>query len=149
MQLKIKRSQRTSGIMAKPIFVLDARAIMSGDEQKLIQKYNLGKTKVYDSQTRRKHAEAVDDHLDVAAATTRSGVLSSISHTVRAGARAAAAAMSLHVTIDGLMQGQHIECKEMGEMLGAESAMVDACETVKSYLAAAATFDGSEQVIEI
>jgi hypothetical protein len=149
MQLKVKRSQKTSGLMGKPIFVLDARAILSGDEQGLVRKYNLGKTVVYDSQTRRKHTNAADDNFDAAAAVANYSVGGMLARGVRGAARAAAAALSLRVTIDSLTGGEHVECKELDELLGAETAMVDACQTVKGYLAAAATFDGREEVVEI
>ncbi|PWT80932.1 MAG: hypothetical protein C5B44_04585, partial [Acidobacteria bacterium] len=43
MQLKLKRSQRTGGMMGgKVIFVLDARAEPSAEEASLVKKYNLG-----------------------------------------------------------------------------------------------------------
>ncbi len=147
MQLKVKRSQKTTGIMGKPVFVLDARAILSGEENNLVKKYNLGKTVVYDSQSRRKHMDAADTNFDAAAYSSGTGGL--ITRGLRGAARAAAAALSLRVTIDSLTNGEHIECKELDELLGAESAMVDACQTVKGYLGAALTFDGREQVVEI
>jgi hypothetical protein len=61
---------------------------------------------------------------------------------------AAMAALSLHVTIDSLMNGQHIETKSLDELLGAEQAIREACERVKAYLETAATFDGREVVEE-
>jgi hypothetical protein len=63
-------------------------------------------------------------------------------------ASAAMMALSLRVTIDGLTSGQHIECKDMDELLGAESAIVEACKGLKGYLETALTFDGREEIIE-
>lgn len=146
MQLKVKRSQKTSGIMGNPVFMLDARAILNGDEQNLVRKYSLGKLVVYDSQARKKHDEAATDHFDTAAYARGTSI---ITQGLRGAARAAAAALSLRVTVDSLASGQHVECKDLNELLGAESAMVDACNTVKGYLAAATTFDGREEVVEI
>jgi hypothetical protein len=57
-------------------------------------------------------------------------------------------ALSLNVTVDGLISGQHIECKDLDELLGAESAIIEACQNAKGYLDVASTFDGREQVLE-
>ena len=57
-------------------------------------------------------------------------------------------ALSLRVTVDGLMGGQHIECKDLDELLGAEAAILDACKNLKAYLETALTFDGREEVVE-
>src|SRR5205085_1993164 len=53
MQLKLKRTQRSAGLMGgKVIFGLDARADLSAEERSLVQKYALGKMVVYDSEAR-------------------------------------------------------------------------------------------------
>jgi hypothetical protein len=57
-------------------------------------------------------------------------------------------ALSLRVTIDGLLQGQHVECKDLDELLGAEAAIREACSNLKAYLETALTFDGREEVVE-
>ena len=59
------------------------------------------------------------------------------------------AALTLQVTINSLVKGQHIACKELDEMLAAEGAMVEACNTVKTYLETALSFDGRETLVEI
>ena len=56
--------------------------------------------------------------------------------------------LSLRVTIDGLRQGQHIECKDLDELLGAEAAILNACKNIKTYLETAQTFDGREELVE-
>jgi hypothetical protein len=152
MQLKLKRSQRSGGMLGgKLFFQLDARADLSGDEQALVKRYNLGKTVVYDSEARKKHAESAAGHFDNAAGTSGS-TLSAVGRGVWANARGLAsvamAALSLRVTVDSLVNGQHIECKDMDELLGAEGAFREACRNVKSYLDVAATFDGREEVVE-
>jgi hypothetical protein len=48
-----------------------------------------------------------------------------------------------------LVSGQHIETKSLPELIGAEAAIREACDTVKGYLEVAATFDGREEVVEI
>ena len=151
MQLRLKRSQRSS-MMGKTIFTLDARAELSRDEQALVSKFGLGKLAVYDSEARKKHGEAAYGHFDdgnvpVMSATAGSAGRGLLSNA-RGLARAAMAALSLRVTVDSLSTGQHIECKDLDELLGAEEAIVSACKNIKAYLETALTFDGREEVFE-
>jgi hypothetical protein len=154
MQMKIKRSQRSGGMLGnKVIFILDARAEPSGEEAALIKKYGLGKTNVYDSEARRKHQANAYGHFDNAASgpmITSSGkaIAGSLWSNARGLASSAMMALSLNVTVDGLISGQHIECKDLDELLGAESAMIEACRNAKGYLDVASTFDGREEVLE-
>jgi hypothetical protein len=46
------------------------------------------------------------------------------------------------------MTGQHIECKDLDELLGAEEAIREACKALKVYLTVAESFDGREEVVE-
>ena len=152
MQLKLKRSQRSGGMLGgKVFFQLDARADLSGDEQALVKKYSLGKLVVYDSAERKKHDEAAVAHFNSAAGTagSTSGALArSLWSNARGLAHIAASSLSLRVTVDSLTNGEHIECKDLNELLGAESAIVDACRNVKTYLETAVMFDGREEVVE-
>jgi hypothetical protein len=152
MQLKLKRSQRSGGIMGgKVVFGLDARADLSAEERSLVQKYALSKTVVYDSEARKKHQASAYGHFDDAAHTPGydpSAAGRSLWRNARGLASAAIMALSLRVTIDSLMSGQHIECKDLDELLGAEEAIRDACGNLKAYLETALTFDGREEVIE-
>ena len=155
MQLKLKRSQRAGGMLGgKVIFVLDARAQPSAEEAALIKKYSLGKLNVYDSAERKKHQANTAGHFDNAsagpmfAAPTAGGIASSMWSNARGIASAAMASLSLSVTIDSLIAGQNIECKDLNELLGAMQAIQEACQTIKSYLTVATTFDGREEVLE-
>jgi hypothetical protein len=152
MQLKLKRSQRSGGLMGgKIIFGLDARTDLSNEEQGLVKKYGLGKLVVYDSEARKKRGEAAYGHFDDAANVQGLGFSSagrSLWKNARGIASAAMAALSLRVTVDSLMSGQHIECKDLDELLGAEAAILDACKSLKAYLETALTFDGREEVVE-
>ena len=60
----------------------------------------------------------------------------------------ARAALSLNISIDSLARGQHIECKDLEELLETEEAVMDACRTLKRYLDTAATFNGSLALID-
>jgi hypothetical protein len=147
MQLKLKRSQRAGGMMGgKVLFALDARVDLSNDEKNLVQKYKLGSVVVYDSVARKKHAEAGYTHFDEAANTGSLG--RSLWKNARGIASAAMMALSLRVTVDGLINGQHVECKDLDELLGAEAAILDACKSLKGYLETSLTFDGREEVVE-
>ncbi len=152
MHLKLKRSQRSGGIMGgKVIFGLDARAELTPDEQGLVKKYALGKLIVYDSEARKKHQASAYGHFDDAANTPGLGASSaarSLWKNARGIASAALMALSLRVTVDSLTSGQHIECKDLDELLGAEAAILDACKNLKAYLETALSFDGREEVFE-
>jgi len=143
--LKIRRTQRT-GTFGKPTFVLDVRAELAPDDRDLITRYGLGDTVVYDSKARRARNEEVAGNLQAAA----SGSAGRATWQALKGVTAMAlAAMTLRVTINSLLKGQQIACKELDELLAAEAAIVEACNNVKAYLTAAVTFDGREDVLEI
>ena len=140
MKLLLRRAQRSAGLMGgKVVFTLDARLETTAEEKDLIKKYGLGKLTVYSSEAMQKHASAGQANL---AAGTWAGLAKS---AVRLGM----AALSLRCTIDSLTAGQHIECKEMEELLAAEAAILEACNNAKAFLEVSKTFDGREQVIEL
>ena len=140
MQLKIQRSQRTSGLMGKTVvFCLDARIELTPDETASVKKYKLGGQVIYNSNAALKHMEA-------GAAAVASGGAGGL---LRGAARLAMTKMSLNITIDGLTSGQHVECKDLDEMLGAEEAIMEGCRVLRGYLGVASTFDGRETVIDL
>lgn len=146
MNLKLRRSQRSSGMLSsKVLFALDARAELSDEERSLVDKYALGKTVVYDSEARKKHLGATFDRLDEA---ERSSPGRSLWKTTRGLASLAMAAMTLRITVGSLIHGEHVECKDLDELLGAEAAIVEACKNLRAYLETASTFDGREEVVE-
>jgi hypothetical protein len=138
MQLKIRRSQRMGGVMSNnAIFCLDARAQFTGEEQQNIARYKLGGQIIYNSEASKRLLEKANAQQD---GSTR-GALKSLATT-------ALVAMKLNISINSLALGQHIECKSLDELLGAERALMQACENLKSYLDAAATFDGREVLFD-
>ena len=138
MQLVLRRSQKTTGLISKSaVFVLDARAELKPEELAAIKKYGLGNQILYASAKSKSHAEtamSVDP-------TTGGGFLRGI-------AAAAMSRLSLNITVDSLTKGQHIECKDLEELLGAEEAIQNACQAIRGYLEIAKTFDGREIVID-
>ena len=139
MQLKLKRSQRQGGVMGgKLLFCLDARVELSAQEAEDVRKYKLGSMCIYNSEASKKH---------IAAGAT-SMATGNVLGSAKALASFAMAALNLNIRIDGLVSGTHVECKDMDELLGAENAILEACQNLKAYLDTAATFDGQEVIID-
>jgi hypothetical protein len=139
MQLKLKRSQRQGGVMGgKLLFCLDARVELTAQEADDVRKYKLGSMCIYNSEASKKHLTAG---------------MTSLATGNALGIGKAAFSMVMHrlntnITIDGLVRGTHIECKDMDELLGAEESVMEACQNLRAYLDTAATFDGQEVVID-
>ena len=152
LQLKIRRSQKGGGsglLSTKPTFMLDARVELSPDDQALVTKYSLGEMVVYDSKARRARSEETAGHYQDAYASSYSSVGRMSWQALKGVTSAALAALTLRVTVNSLIKGQHIACKELDELIAAEAAIIEACETIKGYLQTALTFDGREDLIEI
>jgi hypothetical protein len=146
MQLKIQRSQRAGGITGGTVyFCLDVRADYTPEERENISKYRLGSEVIYNSQAARKHLETAGTHLD---RTQVGGVGERAAGLARGAFSLAMAKMSLNISIASLGRGHHIECKDLAELLEAEEIVRNACKSVTQFLETAATFNGSEVVIE-
>lgn len=157
MQLLLRRTQR-SGLMGKIIFALDARIGLNAEEQSLVRKFDLGNHVIYESSSREEHAEAAQAHLDKtrddtslfgSPASQFFGLGKTLYRLGRASVSATMSALSLRITIDSLIKGVHIECKSMGELLEAESAIVEASRNLKTFLENAITFDGREEILDL
>lgn len=127
------------GVLSSTVsFALDARVELTQDELELVRKHKLGNQVIYNSQRAK-------EHLERSSAALAQGTLSGSTVAL---IRAAAAKLSLNVTIDSLQKGHHIESKSLDEILGAEDAIREDCGNLRSYLDAAATYDGREHVVE-
>jgi hypothetical protein len=146
VQLKIQRSQRAGGITGgKVFFCLDVRADYSSEEQSNIRKYGLGSQHLYNSRAAKQHLDNASTHLS----RTQSGDLKNRAAGLARGALSLAMSqMTLHITIDSLGRGHHIECKDLEELLETEDTVCSACKNLTRYLDVATTFNGSETVIE-
>ena len=139
MKLRISRSQKDGGMMSKTVsFCIDARAELTPEESGDVKKYKLGTQVIYNSQRSKENLDKLQANL---ASGKGSGVLKSFGNL-------AMVKLSLNITIDSLVKGQHIEAKDMDEVVDAEAALRSACENMVRTLATAATFDGREEVIE-
>jgi len=146
MQLKIQRSQRAGGVLGNTVFFcLDVRADYAPEEQTNIRKYKLGGQVIYNSQAARKHLANMDAQLG---RTQSNSVREQAAGLARGAVSLAMAKMHLNISIDSLGRGHHIECKDLDELLETEETVRTACKGITRHLEAAATFDGSETVIE-
>lgn len=139
MQILIKRAQRKGGMMGgKTIFILGIRAQYTEEERANINKYNLGGEVIYNSRAATEHLDRMGQQIDGSA----KGLLKGLGSL-------ALAKMNLNVTIASLQQGHTVECKDLGELLECEDAVVSACRNVKNFLEAATSFDGREIVVDL
>jgi len=120
------------------IFCLDARVEFTPAEQASITRYKLHKQVIYNS-------EAAQKHLANAGMSMATG---NMIGSLKGMASVAFAALNLNISIESLQRGQHVECKSMDELLGAEDAIMTACQNLRGYLDTAATFDGREVLID-
>ena len=146
MQLKLQRSQRLGGVMGKTVvFCLDVRADYSPEERANINRYKMGSHIIYNNRAAQKHIARADTQ---AARVRHGGWGDMAAGWALSWTSVAMAKMSLNISIGSLGQGHHIECKDLDELLEAEDTVRNACKGVTRYLEVAATFDGSEVVIE-
>lgn len=155
MQLKIKRSQREGGMISKiAIFCIDARVQFSAQEKHSITRYRLQNQIIYDSEAAKQmmarsensRGRGIEYSGDIV--STLGSAASNALSGAKSLAFAALAKMKLSITIGSLERGQHVECKSLDELLGAEEAIMQACENLKGYLDTAATFDGREVLFD-
>jgi len=123
MNLLLRRDQRKS-LIGKVVFQLDVRAEISNDEMSSIQRYRLGDTVLYTK------AELTD---------RGSGLLGLAS-------RLAFKAMNISVSVNDLVNGKRVECKDIVEMLAVEDQIKEAAATFKAVLNAAVHFGGDEAI---
>ena len=127
MKLLLRRDQQTSGVIRSTItFSLGVRAEISDEELRNIQKYKLGDSVLYS------RGELVDKG---------SGLLGLAS-------RLAFKAMNISVSVNDLVSGKRVDCKDILEMLAVEEQIKEAAMTFKQVLDAAAHF-GGEEVVEL
>jgi len=152
--LKLKRSQKT-GTLGGLIYMLDARIDASQETLSLIAKHKLGNRLIYESEARQKHAAAAQGHLAATrggpsllapASEQAKGAVGTLWNLGRATVSAVIASLALRITVNSLLSGVHVECKDMEELLEAEAAIREAKENLEGFLEAAQTFDGREEI---
>lgn len=126
MKLLLRRDQKPAMVMGSPTFTLDVRAELTPEEKAAIDKYKLGNTLLY---LRNPSVPDVDRQ-------TLSGLASIVKWRLT----------NLSVSVNDLLQGKRIQCKDIMEMLGAEDQIKEAAHNFKAVLQAAAGFGGEEVV---
>lgn len=130
MQLKIRREQ-AQGITAIK-FSIDVVADLTNEERELVERYKLWSTVVYSTDQSDFNAERAIDGNALALGSLIMDRLTKRRFTIR-----------------DMVQGQHIESKDLAELIGAEAQVREACRGLRAYLEAAALFDGTEQIVDI
>lgn len=123
MRLLLQRSQKAS-ILGAPSFILTVRADLSEEELLNIRRYRLGDTVLY----------------------TRDELTDPGSGLAGLASRLTFAALNISVSVDDLVKGKRVECKDVVEMLAVEEQLKEASRTFKAVLEVAASFGGEETV---
>lgn len=131
MKLKIKRSQKAS-MMGNVVFCLDIMADLTREEAELIRRYKLEKQIVYATPESQAHLQAA-----VAGSVKGLGSFLLDRMTKRT------------LIVKDLVDGQHIECKDLGELLATEEQVHEGCTNLNRYLAVAAKFNGTEEIVTV
>jgi hypothetical protein len=125
MHLLLRRDQRRS-LTGAVVFQLDVRAEISDEEIYNIKRYQLGATVLYTKSV------LVD---------RGKGLLGLLS-------RLFFRAINMSVSVNDLVGGKRIKCRDITEMFAVEDQIKEAAVTFKQVLNAA-TYFGGEEVIEI
>ena len=150
MKLKITRTQRSGGLTGgKVIFHIDAIVEVSPEEKGLIRKYKIGKQIVYSSETFNRLASGAEIAGGVSKELTQVLPGRSLIQAAKSAGLGIAARFALTVSIDDLIAGKAVECKDLIEMTDAEEAIVTGAQNLKNFLENAQTFDGREVIIEL
>ena len=124
MKLLLRRSERST-VLGKPVYVLEMRAELSAEEKGRIDKYKFGPSLLY-SKKGKPNANA----------DTLAGVGQILLHY----------AMDLTVSVNDLVNGKKIECKDIMEMLAVEAQIREAAQNFANVLRAASQFGGEEVI---
>lgn len=115
MKLILQRNQR--GGFTKTIYVLEAKVELTDDEKKNVEKYKVGKTRLY--------TNLIDRGSGIAGVVTRK-------------------LAGIEITVNDLVNGKKIEIKDFLQMFAMEDQIKDACKNFKLMLDAMASFGGDE-----
>jgi hypothetical protein len=125
MQLVLNRSQREGIFGGKPVFTLQARAALTAEELAGVKKHKLGHALLYQRDPR-------------GIAPGWGGIAAHFVHS----------ALDLTITVNNLVEGTVIECKDVMQMLAAQEQLKEAAQVFSAVLKAATQFGGDE-VLEL
>lgn len=109
----------------KVVFSLGAQVDLTSQEAEYVKKYKMGKEVLYNKD--RVNPELYDYK-------SGKGIMRNLS----------AIAMNINLTVNDLVNGRTIECKDINEILDAEATVKTACQGLKNLLEACAGFEGEE-----
>ena len=155
MHLLLRRSQRDDGWLWTSItFLLDARLDLSRHELELFEKYQLRDFVVYDSEPRIHHGDVAYTHFDKATKVpiwdpSFYDLAASLWNNALGTAHGLMSYLSLHITLGDLINGQHIECEQLDQIIAAEENIATAAQFMADYFKVALSFDGGEDLREL
>lgn len=126
MELLLSKSQKSS-MMGAVSFVLDVRTKLTPEESALIKKYKMGNLLVYEK-------------------VPISEMVGGMGGAMSALTAIASKVLKLQITVDNLVNGRKIECKDIGEMISAQSQIRSAADSFYALLMAATHFEGEEVI---
>ena len=165
MHLLLRRSQRDDGwFSSSMVFILDARLDLTEEEQHLFEKYGLGELVIYSSDDRIQNLHSAYEHYDrgaqpltpipllepsVAQLANQFAELGKmVWHGVVGAGYDVAAWLSLQLTLQSLVDGQHLETQSLEEVVALSDVIEGAVEYLSNYLELAVTYDGREELNE-
>jgi len=127
MKLRLNKSQKAKGLTRKIVYSLTAKVELTEEERIYLQKYKLANEIVY-----AKDRIAPDMNPTGFASLARN---------------LSAMAINLRITVNDLVIGRTIVCKDIGEIMDVEATIYKSCNGLKNLLTNCAGFEG-EQIIE-
>ncbi len=138
MKLKLRRSQKsgmTGNVTFKLFFIVD----LDDEEAAALRKYKFGKLIVYETPK----GAAASEGLRAAAAVGSLGSMGrGLASTI------AAKAFNQILSVNDMVDGKEIVCKDITEMIAAEEQIKDACVSLSRILHMCRHF-GGEEIIDI
>lgn len=126
MKLRLNKSQRSAGVMSKKVmFSLGAQVDLTAQEAEYVKKYKMGSSILYNKE---RVTPEMHDY------KSGKGLMRNLS----------AIAMNINLTVDDLVKGRTIECKDINEIIDVEVTVKSACQGLKNLLEACAGFEGEE-----
>jgi hypothetical protein len=126
MELLLSKSQKAN-MLGTVTFTLNIKTRLSDEEQSLVKKYKMGKEIIYEK-------------LPVGAiASSMGGVAGAITAIT-------AKALKLTFSVDDLLKGRSIECKDILDMISAEQQIRGAADGLWGILQASKHFEGEEVI---
>ncbi len=126
MKLILRRSQASKGMLTKSVqFSLQAKVQLSDTEAANVKKYKMGSEIIYSKD--RMGYNAYDNE-------SAGGMARNL----------AAIAVAITITVDDLIRGKTVACKDILEMMAIVEQVKGACGNFKAMLDAASQFDGEE-----